>query len=220
MSLFSSWSFQAQPLLNGWPATLTRSQIREVLAAGLGHKSYPSFRAQDESQLNSASFVVFSAAAMEERADMLRQVLLPSKCLMAVHGLEPRKWSGQRVALDDGFFGPVMSALEEAGHPNKAAIAANLGCDVFGVLADREPLPINALEHTNNDWRWQTTGTLRLQSETADWHVPIRAEISFPKLGRRLLGKPRCLSFEQSGPPVETEFDYLDLESDISDSAS
>lgn len=206
--------------LNGWPATLTRSQTREVLAAGLGHKSYASFRAQDEAQLNSAQFVVFSAAAMAERADMIRQVLLTYKCHLAVQWLESRREIGQRVAMDDGFFVPVMSALEEVGHPNKAAIAANLGCDVFDVLAGRGPSPINALDETDGDWRWQATGTLRLQSATMDWHVPIRAEISFPRLGRRLFGKPDCLKFEQAGPPVEAEFEYLDLESPISDSLS
>lgn len=220
MSLLSSWAKRTRETLLASGARLSHSQVLEVLAAGLGHRSYASFKTTDEPRLASAHLAVVSVDAMVRRGADLKVQLTRGVCEVAVRALRfSREWPVQHVQVLEYFDWIVRSTLSGEGHPAKSQIANEYGWALHGISVHEVSGPDKALSDAADAWRWNGAGDLELCSDVADWAVPYQAEVSFEKLGRHLLGQARISGFERSGAPRETEFDDV-VEGYLSDSDS
>lgn len=218
MSLLSTWSKRTRETLLASGARLSHSQVLEVLAAGLGHNSYASFKATDEARLASAHLVVVSAVEMVRRGADLGRELSQEACESAVRALRlAREWPVQHVEELSNFDWIARSRLSDEGHPNKERISEDLGWSIHGLTVLGVQRPRGALAQVERGWCWRGSAHLELFSEDADWNVPCSAEISFEKLGRHLLGKGQITQFAREGEPVKTEFDEV-VEGWLSDS--
>lgn len=218
MSLLSTWSKHTRESLATSGARLSHAQTLEVLAGGLGHRSYASFKELDEQKLPTAHLVVVSADSMVRRAASLQTGLSREACENAVRVLRrQREWPVQHVQELGSFDWIVRSVLSEETHPNRSRIADKYGFNIYGVSVTEVRRPDTPLVEVAAVWCWRGTGDLQLTSEAADWAVQYEAEVSFAKIGRHLLDRGVITDFQPRGEPRRVEFDDV-IEEHFSDS--
>jgi hypothetical protein len=212
MSIYSTWSRQVREVLVAGGCKLSHGQAMEVLAAGLGHNSYASFRLNDEASLDSAQFVVVSSEAMQARASRLKIIFQHDQCHDIVHALSDSSREGpvkRHVQRLDTETWLAWNEIDVSERPEIRAMA-HANQLIFDGVTVLLKTPNGALDIASDTWTWTATGFVSSHSRTFDFDIPFKAEVAFHKKGRHLMSQGVVMHIEQSGPPVEVGDDYVE----------
>lgn len=194
---FSSWVFAARQRLERRQSPIKLGHVQEVLAAGLGHKTFASFKQNDLKTASTAEYAVFDLRQMMERAQNLGLELRESECLRAlpfnVQLLESGTMlvpSRQAWKVVDKFTRPHVSALKAKIQTQKSEM--NVG--VINALDGLEPL-FSLDDFTQLDWVWRHRGTFKSNHASL---AGFDAYVAFPRLGRHLFGPLKALTIKES----------------------
>jgi len=215
MSVFLNWCRSAQKQFSNPRVRLSLGQAQEVLAAGLGHRTYASFRSSDLTALEGTAYALVSFEAMRKRAAEFGAQLSDEACHAALHGMRFGAQDQGRYVIPDTNLGIVFRILvSDSDYPMRAEIARELQAQINGINAGYgkpcTPWDISAVA-----WRWRAHSDFHFMTEEKDLAVPIDVEIEFRRLGRHLFAKGEIVSVERVGEPYEyepevvLEYDYL-----------
>jgi hypothetical protein len=215
MSVFLSWCRSAQKQFTNPRGRLSLGQAQEVLAAGLGHRTYASFRSSDLVALERTAYALVSFEAMKKRAAEFGVQLSDEACHAALHGMRFGARGQDRYVIPDTNLGNIYRLLvSDSNHPMRAEIARELQAQINGIdVGYGEPCTLWNLSAAA--WRWRAGCAFQFMTEEKDLAVPISVEIEFPRVGRHLFGKGEIVSVERAGEPYEYEpevvldYDYL-----------
>lgn len=209
MSVFSQWCHAAHHhfSLNG--STLRLGQVQEVMAAGLGHRTYASFNAHDLTRLDEAAYALISVEAMVQRASDLGSVLNPKLCQDIVAELRIRptadKWAREVVVgenMDWAIRRSLQSAPPEEGL--RLALEINATFDGLTVLTADPLLPVDL---TGDEWCWSVNCTAHASRDQEFFDLPVRADVRFPRIGKRLVLLPVVVGLQRDPDDRWQEYD-------------
>ena len=205
MSVFPSWCRSAQKQFSSPRARLSLGQAQEVLAAGLGHGTYASFRLSDLAAIERTAYALVSFEAMKKRAAEFGAQLSDEACHAALHGMRFGAQVQGRYVVPDTNLGNIFHILvSDSDHPLQAEIASELQAEANGIQPGYGE-PCTPWDPTAAAWRWRARGAFQFMTEEKDLAVPIDVEIEFRRLGRRLFATGEIVSVERAGEPYEYE---------------
>lgn len=202
-STFTTWSRLTRTALAAHGHKLSYGQSMEVLAAGLGHNTYASFRPQDENALQQARFIVLSFDAMQRRAFGLGKEINTQHCDSVLAEInsdfseDPLSWLVQRLERTDSIPRP---SVDFSRHPEVVALAEAEGLVFDGVTT----LWAECLQPFSNEsrtWVWTVVGQVHASSKPDDFEIPFSAEVVFEKCGKHLMSAGSVLGISPRGRP-------------------
>ena len=209
-SIFSTWSRLAREVLVNRGCKLSHGQVMEVLAAGLGHNTYASFKRRDEAAAEQAQFVVLSFEAMQRRAREFSRIVEDTYCFEIVQVFNANadeKLPKRRIQRLEEETWVSGHALEMSSHALLQSLtqAEKMIFDGVATLLETpsvysEDAPI---------WLWSTTGNVLAHSDGTDYEIPFSAELLFDKLGRHLMSQGSLANLEQRGKPSFVDDGYF-----------
>lgn len=202
-SNFSTWSKLAREALAENGCKLSHSQSMEVLAAGLGHNTYASFRLHDEANLASAKFVVLSFEAMLQRALTCDRRIELSHCEAVIAKIDPPGYDdlGQRLlqplSVDDRV---PRHSVDFSQFPEVIALA-EVDSMIFEGVTTLWAERLQPLSLESHDWTWTVIGLVHASSKPDDFEISFDAKVVFDKCGRHLMREGRVLEIRPRGRP-------------------
>lgn len=210
MDKFARWTGIAHSILSQSHRPIKLGQVRECLAAWLGHKTYASLRVSDLVALSAgAKYVIIDSRAAMARAAGFGFAVTPDQWLKVEMALKPSGISGELWLVPfDGMQLAATLTFEDGRHPDIEAIWKPIGMP-DGRSASyplKEPMPVDILA-VPGDLAIGVHGWIRTFGSNVSLEVPIRAAVSFKRLGRRIFAKGEILSVKQVGQPRSFEHD-------------
>jgi hypothetical protein len=212
MSIYPTWSRLVRQTLISAGCKLSHGQAMEILAAGLGHKTYASFKQHDEASLFSARFVVVSYENMQARAHDFKVLIQSDQChgiLRALRESANEEGVSRRIHRLETAASLAWNETDEFECPETKAIARanNLSFDGVTVLYKK---PNEALKFDSDAWSWTVNGSVHGQTEGIDFDIPFEAQVTFHKKGRHLMSQGVISRIEQNGPRMESSDDFVE----------
>jgi hypothetical protein len=205
MSVFPNWCRSAQKQFSNPRVRLSLGQAQEVLAAGLGHRTYASFRSSDLAALERTAYALVSFDAMKRRATEFGAELSDDACHSALHGMRFGAQGQGRYVIPDTNLGLIFKILvSDSDHPMRGEIARELEAEINGIDAGYGE-PCTPWDLSTAAWRWRGRGAFQFMTEEKDLAVPIDIEIEFRRLGRHLFATGAIVSVERAGEAQEFE---------------
>ncbi len=205
MSVFLSWCRSAQKQLSNPRVRLSLGQAQEVVAAGLGHRTYASFRVNDLAALGRTGYALIDFDALKRRSAEFGAEATSEACHAAIHGMRFGRNEQGRYVLPHANLGVVASILiSEAKQADWDVVAAELGAEIRGVEAG-SAAPAEPWNLESSTWLWCSAGALLVSTEEADLSVPVDFEVEFRRLGRHLFEVGKVVSAKRAGGPKEYE---------------
>lgn len=215
MSVFSQWCRVAHHHFSLNRSKLRLGQVQEIMAAGMGHKTYASFKLQDLPRLNEAAYALISVEAMVRRASDFSCALNAKLCRETVKDFRIRstadEWA-REVVVGENMNWAIRCALQNANHPEavKLALEINAIFNGFTVLTSD---PVMPFELTSHEWHWRVQCTAHASRGQEFFDLPVRADVRFLRIGQRLLSQPVVLGLQCNGKweeydPADEVVDY------------
>ena len=209
MTNFARWSGATQDVLRKFhPIKL--GQAQQVLAAGLGHPSYSSFRDLDLAVLNAgARYAFFDGAAAFVRARSLGLVYTEAQFQELLSALSRADISGEMsVVMPEAMVWAARKAFDESRDLRFDEIRKSVGAGDRHVAYDSFcPLEVEDLPDV---LPYEVIGDVLALSGMQTMSIPVLAKIEFRKIGRRLYAAGDLLSLEQTGQPFPYQPDLND----------
>lgn len=215
MSVFSQWCRVVHHhfSLNG--SKLRLGQVHEIMAAGMGHRTYASFKLHDLPRLNEAAYALISVEAMVRRASDFCTALNPELCQDAVSDLRIRptadEWA-REVVVGENMEWAIRQSLQNANHPEGRELALEIDAtfDGFTLLTTEPVLPVDL---AGNEWHWRLECMAHASREQQFFDLPVHADVRFCRIGQRLLSQPVVDGLQRDGrweeyDPANDGFDY------------
>lgn len=215
MSVFSQWCRIAHDHFSSNYSKLRLGQVQEIMAAGMGHKTYASFQRHDLPRLSEAKHALISVEAMERRASDFGVKLNANLCRDTVSQLRIRPSEenfAREVITSENMDWAIRLALENTNHPDGIRLANEINATFDGIT----PLltePADPLDQSGNEWRWRVMCTVHASKGSEDFDLKVNADVLFPQIGRRLFSQCVVLGFQRDGTweeydPANLVFDY------------
>lgn len=221
MSVFSQWCRVAHHHFSLNRSKLRLGQVHEIMAAGMGHRTYASFKVNDLSRLNEAAYALISVEAMVRRASDLGATLNPELCRDAVSDLRIRPvaddWA-REIVVGENMNWAIRRSLQNANHPEGSELALEIGAtfDSFTALTTEPVLPF---DRTGKQWHWRVRCTAHATRGEEFFDMPVHADVRFSRIGQRLLSQPVVVGLQRDGKWVEYDPSDVVLDYDyVSDS--
>lgn len=208
MSIFSQWCRSAHRTFLISHPRLRLGQVNEVVAAALGHKTYASFKSQDEPRLDQAAYALMSIEEMVRRASDLDAELSEQVCREAVRQLRLGRNGDGRYVVADGLESVTRIILLDTDHPARHEFAHELNGELDNTTASYAE-PVVPLAEASGEWRWLVRGSVNILDIENGWAVPVVAEVVFPRLGRHLFAKGFIESLQRDGGLDKYEPEYI-----------
>ncbi|WP_156398000.1 hypothetical protein [Duganella sp. Root336D2] len=209
MSKFKQWSKIVHSILAKQCPSIKRGQVQEILSAAFGHNTYASLRSNDLATLaGGAKYILVAHDQAVIRARELGISILRAEWDAAFLRLKPSGVSGDRWLISEcEMHRAAHVAFEDSAHEDLYRIAGMVGakdghwCGVtfdtsnVGLLPDQLTFNVKGEVHAFND-------------EGCYFAIPVRADVAFPRVGRRFYGQGAVLAVAQSGSPKEFEPEF------------
>ncbi len=215
MSVFSQWCRVAHLHFSVFRSKLRLGQVQEIMAAGMGHNTYASFKLQDLPRLDKAAYALISVEAMARRATDLGTTLDAKLCCDVVSNFcirsSENEWA-REVVVGDNMNWAIRHALQNTNHPAgiELALEINATFDGIAVLTAEPAVP---LDRTGNQWHWRVRSTAHASRGQEFFDLQVHADVMFPRIGRRLLSQCVVLDIQRDGKwneydPANEVLDY------------
>ena len=199
MSVFSQWCHNARHHFSS--TKLRLGQIQEILAAGLGHKTYASFKLQDLPRLDDAAYALISVEAMVIRASDFSIELNANLCRDAVRHFRIRPSEdllARDVVIGENMNWAIRRALENTSHPTGIELALEINA-TFDGLTPLTAEPVGPLDQNGSEWRWRVRCLAHASRGQEDFELEVLTDVLFPRIGRRLLSECVVTDLQRHG---------------------
>lgn len=205
MSVFSQWCQIAHHHFSSSRSKLRLGQVQEIMAAGMGHNTYASFKLQDLPRLDKAAYALISVEAMARRATDLGATLDAKLCRDAVSNFCMRstknEWA-REVFVGENMNWAIRRALQNTSHPTGIELSLEINA-IFDGITVLTAEPAVPLDRTGNQWRWRVRSTVHASRGQEFFDLQVHADVLFPQIGRRLLSQCVVLGLQRDGEWTE-----------------
>jgi hypothetical protein len=200
MTRFTSWSGIVHKTLSSLSPSFKLGHARELLAAGLGHKTYASLRLHDLAALESAEYVVLDLERLMQRAADIGVPLTLDQWWLTHRELTPgRITKGCYLGEASVMESAARHVFVESSHPLFYDIANRTGMSDGHWAHEAALLP--GQDPVSDELAMLVHGEVQAFNEHDALATPVIAEVRFRRIGRQLYAEGYIAQVAQHGEP-------------------